>query len=121
MRYKRPLTKILTNARADWDQAGTRAVVRREFHKVLKCRTAGFGGEVYESDTERKICLPHVQIESVSELWASSDPAMATGTVGRPPRHSLQGHSPYHAQTFSGLSFGRTAICCTTCPRSEPT
>jgi hypothetical protein len=54
MSQQQPLTEILTNGRAYWDRAETRPVVRREFDKVLKCRTAALGAEVYESDTERK-------------------------------------------------------------------
>ena len=55
MSHKRPLTEILSNGRACWDHAETRPVVRREFAKVLKCRTAALGAEVYESDSEQKI------------------------------------------------------------------
>jgi Putative transposase/Transposase zinc-binding domain len=54
MSHKQPLTKILTNGRAYWDRAETRSVVRREFDKVLKCRTSALGAEVYESHTERE-------------------------------------------------------------------
>ena len=54
MNHKRPLTEILSNGRAYWDHAETRPVVRREFAKVLKCRTLALGAEVYESDTERR-------------------------------------------------------------------
>ena len=54
MSRKQPLAKILTKGRVYWDRAETRPVVRREFDKVLKCRTAALGAEVYESDTERK-------------------------------------------------------------------
>jgi hypothetical protein len=55
MSHGQPLTKILTHGRAYWDRPETRPVVRREFDKVLKCRTAALGAEVYESDSEQKI------------------------------------------------------------------
>jgi hypothetical protein len=55
MTQQRPLTKILTNSRAYWDRTESRPVVRSEFDKALKCRTAALGAEVYESDTGKRV------------------------------------------------------------------
>ena len=52
---KQPLKKILTLARAQWDRAETRPAVSDNFHRVLVCRTADLGAEVYASDTEEKM------------------------------------------------------------------
>ncbi len=58
MRYKDALKQILAAGRDHWDQAETRAAVRKNFGKVTACRTLALGAEVYASDAERKR-VPH--------------------------------------------------------------
>src|ERR1019366_4591208 len=41
--------------------------------------------------------LPHLQVESLSELWTSSHPTVATGAMGRSPRHPVFRHRAYDA------------------------
>lgn len=55
MRYKQPLKKILVDARPHWDIAQIRPAVRDNFDRVVKCRTAALGAEVYASTSEKKI------------------------------------------------------------------
>jgi hypothetical protein len=55
MKSNEYLKAILSNARSQWDHAGTRAAVRANFDKVIKWRTPALGSEVYASDTEQKI------------------------------------------------------------------
>ncbi len=53
-----PLKRILQDNRELWDVPAVRAVVRQNFNKMLQCRTAALGAEIYASATERKI-VPH--------------------------------------------------------------
>jgi hypothetical protein len=55
MQRKEPLKEILASTRTQWDQPGSRAAVRINFDKVLKCRTEALGAEVYASSTEQKV------------------------------------------------------------------
>src|SRR5437762_7366372 len=55
MRYKDPLKQILVSARSSWDRSDTRRAVRENFEKVINCRTAALGAEIYASETEDKI------------------------------------------------------------------
>jgi putative transposase/transposase-like zinc-binding protein len=55
MRYKDPLKQILVSARSSWDRPETRRAVRENFEKVINCRTAALGAEIYASETEEKI------------------------------------------------------------------
>jgi hypothetical protein len=55
MLIKDPLKQILANTRSTWDVPQTRTAVRKNFAKVLKCRTAALGSEVYASETEQKL------------------------------------------------------------------
>jgi Putative transposase/Transposase zinc-binding domain len=48
------LKQILEATRDLWDRPETRADVRKNFHKMLECRTAALGAEVYASDTGEK-------------------------------------------------------------------
>jgi hypothetical protein len=43
--------------------------------------TLALGAEIYASENQEKLVLSHLQGETLSELWTSSDPAMAKGTV----------------------------------------
>jgi hypothetical protein len=56
MRYPQPLKQILAATRDQWDRPEIRSSVRRNFAKVLECRTLALGAEVYASQTEKKIC-----------------------------------------------------------------
>jgi hypothetical protein len=55
MQRKEPLKQILMMNRDAWDHPGTRDCVRATLDKVLKCRTAALGSEVYASDAESKV------------------------------------------------------------------
>ncbi len=41
--------------RGQWDRPETRPAVRQNFDKVINCRTAALGAEVYASENERKV------------------------------------------------------------------
>jgi hypothetical protein len=55
---KEPLRQILIATRHIWDIPGRRESVRKNFRKVIDCRTAALGGEIYASDKETLI-VPH--------------------------------------------------------------
>jgi hypothetical protein len=50
MRYKDPLKQILEQTRWYWDHDGVPPHVRAAFRKVLECRTAALGAEVFASE-----------------------------------------------------------------------
>ena len=50
-----PLKSILADTRAIWDVASTRPSVRKNFAKVLHCRTPHLGSEIFASSTESKL------------------------------------------------------------------
>lgn len=50
-----PLKQILAATRAHWDRPQIRPAVRRNFEKVLNCRTPALGAEVFASETEEKL------------------------------------------------------------------
>lgn len=50
MKYQDPLKQILEQTRWYWDHVGTPLHVRTAFRKVLQCRTAALGAEVFESE-----------------------------------------------------------------------
>ena len=52
---EQPLTRILENTQELWDTPEMRPAVRANFHKVLQCRTAKLGAEVYASEHEQKV------------------------------------------------------------------
>ena len=52
---KDPLKSILANTRAIWDVTTTRSSVRKNFTKVLQCKTAALGSEIFASSTESKL------------------------------------------------------------------
>jgi hypothetical protein len=54
-RSENKFKKIFEYARDDWDHSGERDVVRDSYRKVCECRTPALGGEVYASDSEKKI------------------------------------------------------------------
>jgi hypothetical protein len=54
-RYRDPLRKILIQGRSHWDHDGVPPEKRRVFEKVLQCRTAELGAEVYASDKWERI------------------------------------------------------------------
>jgi hypothetical protein len=53
-----PIKKALLLTISDWDHDGVRVDVRRNFLRVLDCRTPGLGSTVYASATESKV-VPH--------------------------------------------------------------
>jgi hypothetical protein len=54
MTCQQPLKQILTATREHWDRPETRVSVRRNFAKVLNCRTPALGAEVFASAAEKK-------------------------------------------------------------------
>jgi hypothetical protein len=58
MSLRDPIKQALLLSRSDWDHDGVRADVRRNFARVLECRTAALGSTVYASATESKV-VPH--------------------------------------------------------------
>ena len=56
---KRPLKQILTLTRAQWDNDIGRPHVRKEFQKVVDCRTMALGAEVFASDSGEEKIVPH--------------------------------------------------------------
>lgn len=49
-KYDEPLKQILGKTQPYWDHNGTPPNVREAFRKVLQCRTAALGAEVFASD-----------------------------------------------------------------------
>src|SRR5262249_14989250 len=54
MLLKEPMKQILLDGRDVWDNDGTRACVRDNFRKMIECRTAPLGWQIYASDTEEQ-------------------------------------------------------------------
>jgi hypothetical protein len=55
MRYEHPLKQILLATSHLWDRPEARPSVRTNFQRILDCRTAKLGAEVYASDAEQKL------------------------------------------------------------------
>ena len=55
MLTKDPIKQVLVATRTTWDRPGVRQAVRKNFNKVLQCRTPALGAEVYASQAEQKI------------------------------------------------------------------
>lgn len=55
MRYRHPLKQIVLRARSHWDHDGVRSDVRRAFEKVIQCRTAALGAEVFASQEQERV------------------------------------------------------------------
>jgi hypothetical protein len=55
MMCPQPLKQILATTRAHWDRPEIRPAVRRNFEKVLNCRTPALGAEVFASETEKRL------------------------------------------------------------------
>jgi hypothetical protein len=58
VRLQEPLRQILIATQEIWDTPSTRESVRVNFRKVIACRTAELGFEVYASDIE-ELLVPH--------------------------------------------------------------
>jgi hypothetical protein len=56
MRKREPLKQIIAATRSHWDNSQTRTAVRKNFERVLLCRTPALGAEVYASQNEEKFC-----------------------------------------------------------------
>jgi hypothetical protein len=56
MGSKEPLKKILAATRSHWQNPQTRPAVRENFEKMILCRTAALGAEVFASQNEEKLC-----------------------------------------------------------------
>lgn len=55
MKGERPIMQIMLDTQAYWDHDGTPAHVRKNFLRIIQCRTPALGAEVYASDAELKI------------------------------------------------------------------
>ena len=83
MKYHDPLKKILSQMRPYWDRDQTRPAVRHAFGKVLQCRTAELGAEVYASENQDLIlyhtcksrscssCGHRASVQWLRERWAA--------------------------------------------------
>jgi putative transposase/transposase-like zinc-binding protein len=54
MQDKDPIKQILIDTRALWDHADYRPTVRENFTKIIDCKTAALGWQLYASDTETR-------------------------------------------------------------------
>lgn len=52
MSLEEPMKQILKDARSAWDHDGTRRCVRESFRRMIECRTAALGWQIYASETE---------------------------------------------------------------------
>ena len=59
MANTRRLSRILDSTRQFWDVENVRPDVRREFRKVVVCRTMTLGAEVYASESGEERIVPH--------------------------------------------------------------
>jgi len=59
MRNRELLRQILEDTKDVWDQPETRPAARENFARMLNCRTAALGGEVYVSPTGEKKVFYH--------------------------------------------------------------
>jgi len=55
MRYRRPISTILKDTRLLWDRVQTPKNVRNTLEKVLLCRTASLGAEIYSPQNAQRI------------------------------------------------------------------
>jgi Putative transposase/Transposase zinc-binding domain len=55
MRCREPLKQILIDTRDHWDHPGTRPAVRENFSRMINCRTAALGAEIFASTHEEKL------------------------------------------------------------------
>src|ERR1700736_2821281 len=76
MRDEQPLRRILAGTQGYWDRPETRPAVRENFEKMINCRTAALGAEVFASGTEEKLVFHTCKSRScpscghrATELW----------------------------------------------------
>ncbi len=117
VRLKEPLRQILIATRHIWDIPGARESVRENFRKVIDCRTAALGAEVYASDKE-ELLLPH----TCKSRACSSCGHRATALWQRDRWFDLF-DIPYSmvtlaSLTFCGQSFATIATFFATCRQS---
>ncbi len=55
MRYRDPLKQIILKTRSHWDRDGVPSEIRSTFEKVIQCRTAVLGAEIYASEQQERI------------------------------------------------------------------
>ncbi len=55
MRRREPLKQILIDTRDYWDHPETRPAVRENFIRMINCRTAALGAEIFASANEEKL------------------------------------------------------------------
>jgi len=119
MSHNQSLAKILMNGRVCWDRAEFRPAARREFDKVLKCRTPALGPQSLRQIRKQKLFVTAVNRELVL-VAGIEPPCYGNGNSGPPFPTSPTKVLSLLCQMFSGLSFGGIAICCMIYPRSEP-
>ena len=59
MTTSRPLLQILNQARGKWGSEVVRPEIKREFTKVIECRTLALGAEVYAAECGQERIVPH--------------------------------------------------------------
>ncbi|MBZ5722961.1 MAG: transposase [Acidobacteriia bacterium] len=91
MKYRNPLTQILSQTRSHWDRDEARSSVRRAFRSALLCRTPALGAEVYASENQERIvyhtcksracpsCGYRATVQWQRERWAALPDAMYKG------------------------------------------
>ena len=118
MRNRELLRQILEGTRDLWDRPDTRPDVRENFARMLNCRTAALGGEVYASPTGEETLFCHTCKSRACPscgyratlLWQEMMRALLPDT----PALALP------CQASSGRSFSKTATYFMICLRLEP-
>lgn len=101
-RYRDPLRKILLQGRAHWDHDGVPREVRHVFEKMIVCRTAALGAEVYASEKAERVvyhtcksracpvCGHRATIQWQRERWAALPGVQYKGVTFTMPRDLWQ-------------------------------
>ena len=118
MKYKNPLTLILTRTSAHWDREETRPSVRKVFDRATLCRTTDLGAEIYASENQELIhyhtcksracpsCGYRAQVQWLRERWAALPDVPYKGITFTMPKQlwSFFGDNPALAKPLSALA-----------------
>ena len=118
MSLQQPLKQILAATQKLWDQPETRASVLSYFKKVLNCRTAALGAEVFASDTEEKLAY-HTCKSRACPRCGYRATVCGNGSNGLISRIFPIGESLLPCLRSCGQFLSRTAICFTICQHWE--
>ena len=117
VRLKEPLRQILIATRHIWDIPGARESVRENFRKVIDCRTAALGAEVYASDKE-ELLVPHTCKSRACSSCGHRAQHCGSATAGSICSTSRTPWSLSRCLTFCGQSFATIATFFATCRQS---